>query len=78
MAIESRSAEVGGVKLSYSTAGQGLAVVLLHGYAETSRMWRPIIPQLARRFRVIAPDLPGFGDSAIPDDGLDLTTAAGR
>ncbi|MGA9520058.1 MAG: alpha/beta hydrolase [Myxococcaceae bacterium] len=78
MAIESRSAEVDGVKLSYSTAGQGPAVVLLHGYAETSRMWRPIIPQLARRFRVIAPDLPGFGDSAIPDDGLDLTTAAGR
>ncbi len=78
MAIESRSAEVGGVKLSYSTAGQGPAVVLVHGYAETSRMWRPIIPQLASRFRVIAPDLPGFGDSAIPDDGLDLTTAAGR
>ena len=38
-------------------------MILLHGYAETSRMWRPIIPVLAERFTVIAPDLPGIGDS---------------
>jgi pimeloyl-ACP methyl ester carboxylesterase len=53
-------------------------VVLLHGYAETSRMWRPIIPVLAKRFRVIAPDLPGIGDSDIPADGLDMKSAAIR
>ena len=53
-------------------------VVLIHGYAETSRMWRPIIPMLAERFTVIAPDLPGIGDSAIPADGLDMKTAAIR
>ena len=77
--IASRTAEVDGLKLHYLTAGQGPAVVvLLHGYAETSRMWRPLIPQLAGRFRVIAPDLPGIGDSAVPADGLDMKAAAIR
>src|SRR5207245_6499076 len=51
---------------------------LLHGYAETSLMWKPMIPLLAQRFTVIAPDLPGIGDSAIPADGLDMKTAAIR
>ncbi len=48
------------------SAGHGPAVVLLHGYTQTSRMWRPIIPLLAEKFTVIAPDLPGIGDSSIP------------
>src|SRR5271169_3445061 len=77
-AILSRTAEVDGLKLHYLTAGQGPAVVLLHGYTQTSRMWRPIIPLLAKRFTVIAPDLPGIGDSDIPADGLDMKTAAIR
>jgi pimeloyl-ACP methyl ester carboxylesterase len=76
--VASRDAEVEGVKLHYTTAGHGPAVILLHGYAETSRMWKPIIPLLAERFTVIAPDLPGIGDSAIPVDGLDMKTAAIR
>ena len=77
-AVVSRDAEVEGVKLHCTTAGHGPAVILLHGYAETSRMWKPIIPLLAERFTVIAPDLPGIGDSAIPADGLDMKTAAIR
>src|SRR5256885_16841569 len=77
-AIVSRDAEVEGVKLHYMTAGHGPAVILLHGYAETSLMWKPIIPLLAERFTVIAPDLPVIGDSAIPVDGLDMKTAAIR
>ena len=77
-AIASRSAEVDGVRLHYLKAGQGPALILLHGYAETSRMWRPILPLLAERFTVIAPDLPGIGDSAIPANGLDMKTAATR
>src|SRR5437660_1730413 len=77
-AVVSRDAEVNGVKLHYMTAGHGPAVILLHGYAETSRMWKPIIPLLAERFTVIAPDLPGIGDSAIPADGLDMKTSAIR
>jgi pimeloyl-ACP methyl ester carboxylesterase len=76
--IASRTAEVNGVKLHYLTAGHGAALLLLHGYAETSRMWRPIIPALAQRFTVIAPDLPGIGDSDIPADGLDMKSAAIR
>ena len=77
-AIVSRDATVEGVSLHYLTAGHGPMVVLIHGYAETSRMWRPIIPLLAQRYTVIAPDLPGIGDSAIPADGLDMKTAAIR
>ncbi len=77
-AIASRTAEINGAKLHYLTAGHGAALVLLHGYAETSLMWRPIIPALAKRFTVIAPDLPGIGDSDIPADGLDMKSAAVR
>jgi pimeloyl-ACP methyl ester carboxylesterase len=76
--IVSRSTEVEGVKLHYLTAGHGPAVILLHGYTQTSRMWKPIIPLLAEKFTVIAPDLPGIGDSSIPTDGLDMKTAAIR
>ena len=76
--IASRTADVDGLKLHYLFAGRGPAVILLHGYTQTSRMWRPIIPLIAKRFTVIAPDLPGIGDSAIPKDGLDMKTAAIR
>jgi pimeloyl-ACP methyl ester carboxylesterase len=75
-AIDSRTAEANGVKLHYLTAGRGPVVLLLHGYAETSRMWRPLIPRLAEKFTVIAPDLPGIGDSEIPAAGLDMKSAA--
>ena len=77
-AITSRSVEIHGAKLHYMTAGHGPTLILLHGYAETSLMWKPIIPALARRFTVIAPDLPGIGDSDIPSDGLDMKSAAIR
>ena len=77
-AIASRTEEVQGLKLHYLTAGHGPAVILLHGYTQTSRMWRPLIPRLAEKFTVIAPDLPGIGDSDIPADGLDMKSAAVR
>ncbi len=77
-AIASLTGDGGGVKIHYLKAGQGPAVILLHGYTQTSRMWRPIIPLLAAKFTVIAPDLPGIGDSSIPTDGLDMKTAAIR
>ncbi len=76
--IVSHSTKVDGIELYYLTAGHGPAVVLLHGYTQTSHMWRPIIPLLAEKFTVIAPDLPGIGDSEIPRDGLDMKTAAIR
>ena len=74
----SRTAAVDGLTLLYLTAGHGPALVLLHGYTQTSRMWTPIIPRLAEKFTVIAPDLPGIGDSEIPADGLDMKSAALR
>src|SRR5438093_1817422 len=76
--IDSRTAKIDNVDLHYLTAGHGPAVILLHGYAETSRMWRPIIPLLAEKFTVIAPDLPGIGDSSIPADKIDMLSAANR
>jgi pimeloyl-ACP methyl ester carboxylesterase len=75
-AISAKVADVDGLKIHYMTAGHGTALILLHGYAETSRMWRPIIPTLAGKFMVIAPDLPGIGDSSIPADGVDMKRAA--
>jgi len=69
---------VEGLKLHYLAAGRGPAVILLHGYTQTGRMWRPLIPLLADKFTVIAPDLPGIGDSDVPPDGLDMKSAAIR
>src|SRR5882762_9044097 len=78
--IASKTATVDGLQFHYLTAGNGPAVILLHGYTQTSRMWRPIIPLLAEKFTVIAPDLPGIGDSSIPANNseIDMITAARR
>jgi pimeloyl-ACP methyl ester carboxylesterase len=76
--VESRFGKVEGKKLHYLTTGQGPALILLHGYTQTSRMWRPLIDKLKDKFTVIAPDLPGIGDSDIPKDGCDMKTAAIR
>lgn len=68
-AIASRFANVNGTRLHYLTAGSGEPVILLHGYAETSHMWRPLMALLANTHTVIAPDLRGAGESATPADG---------
>jgi pimeloyl-ACP methyl ester carboxylesterase len=68
-ATESRFANVNGVRLHYLVAGKGDPVVLLHGYAETSHMWRPLMAKLADTRTVIAPDLRGAGQSSTPADG---------
>jgi pimeloyl-ACP methyl ester carboxylesterase len=68
-AIESRFASVNGVKLHYLAAGTGDPVILLHGYAQTSHMWRPLMAELAKTHSVIAPDLRGFGGSDKPAQG---------
>jgi pimeloyl-ACP methyl ester carboxylesterase len=74
--IGSENAVVDGLKLHYLSSGSGPAVLLIHGFAETSLMWRPLISTLAGKFRVIAPDLPAFGDSDILTDGVGMTKAA--
>jgi pimeloyl-ACP methyl ester carboxylesterase len=76
IAIETRSAELPGVRFQYLIAGRGDSVFLLHGYAQTSHMWRPLISELAKTHRVIAPDLRGFGSSSKPESGYDKKTMA--
>ncbi len=66
---QSRFANVNGVRLQYLVSGTGDPVVLLHGYAETSHMWRPLMAHLARTHTVIAPDLRGAGQSSTPAVG---------
>ncbi len=68
-AIQSRFANVNGVRLHYLSAGSGQPIVLLHGYAQTSHMWRPLIEKLAATHTVIAVDLRGAGQSATPPAG---------
>ena len=72
------TATIDGTRIYYRTGGTGPALILLHGYAQTSRMWNRIMPELAKRFTLIVPDLPGIGDSEIPANGLDMKTAATR
>jgi pimeloyl-ACP methyl ester carboxylesterase len=62
----SRFATAGGVRLHYVIGGAGTPVVLLHGWPATWYEWHAVMPALARRHTVIAPDLPGLGDSAAP------------
>jgi pimeloyl-ACP methyl ester carboxylesterase len=73
-----RSVTVDGCTVSATIGGHGPAVVLLHGYAEDSRMWKPLAVSLSSRFTVIAPDLPGIGNSSVPSSGLDMSTSARR
>lgn len=74
--IEDRFASVNDVRLHYLTAGKGQPVILLHGYAQNSHMWRPLIGELAKSRLVIAPDLRGFGQSSKPASGYDKKTMA--
>jgi pimeloyl-ACP methyl ester carboxylesterase len=72
----SRDARIDGASIHYKTGGSGPAVILLHGFAETSRMWNPILPALGAKFTVVAPDLPGIGNSSIQTGEMDVKTAA--
>ena len=69
-------AEVNGLRLFYRRAGAGEPVVLIHGFPETSYAWRKVMPRLAERYTVIAPDLRGCGASDRPETGYDKRTVA--
>jgi len=66
---QDRFANVNGVRLHYLIAGTGAPLMLLHGYAETSHMWRPLMAVLAKTHTVVAPDLRGAGQSSAPAAG---------
>src|SRR5207253_7350907 len=76
--FRTKSVPVDGGTVAVTVGGSGPPIVLIHGYAESSRMWKPLARELAPRFTVIAPDLPGFGQSSIPKTGLEMKTAAER
>ncbi len=67
--FESAYREVDGVKLHYVKGGQGPLVMLVHGFGQTWYEWHQLMPELAKRFTVIAPDLPGLGQSEPPKTG---------
>jgi pimeloyl-ACP methyl ester carboxylesterase len=71
-----RDSRVNGVRIHYTIGGNGSLVVLLHGYAQTSHMWGPVLGELAKKHRVIAPDLRGAGGSEKPATGYDKKTMA--
>jgi pimeloyl-ACP methyl ester carboxylesterase len=75
-AIQSNSFGIGSLKFRYLVAGQGDPVILLHGFAQTSHMWRPLMNELGKTRTVIAPDLRGFGESSKPEEGYDKKTMA--
>ena len=74
--IALRTVPVNGVELNVATAGEGPVVVLLHGFPHTWEVWRPVIDGLADDYRVVAPDLRGFGASSRAETGYDAKTLA--
>lgn len=74
--FESGTATANGVRLHYVRGGSGYPVVLIHGFGQTWYEWRKVMPALAERYEVIAPDLRGMGDSAPAKSGFDKRTAA--
>jgi pimeloyl-ACP methyl ester carboxylesterase len=64
--MELRQVSIHGHRVAYRSAGRGPVVLLVHGMAGSSRTWRHVMPALAARFTVLAPDLPGHGESAKP------------
>jgi 2-hydroxymuconate-semialdehyde hydrolase len=73
--LERHRARISAGDISYVEEGDGPAVVLLHGFPTNADLWRNLAPLLAPRFRVVAPDLLGYGESGKPEDA-DLSMAA--
>ncbi len=66
--------EVNGIRLHVAVAGEGKPIILLHGFPEFWYSWRKVIPKLAEKYRVIVPDMRGYGQSDIPQKGYDIDT----
>ncbi|HKR81622.1 MAG TPA: alpha/beta hydrolase [Candidatus Saccharimonadales bacterium] len=76
MGFEHQTAEVNGINVHYVIGGSGAPLLLWHGFCETWYCWRKIMPELAKRFTVIAPDMRGFGDSGKPEGKYDARLLA--
>jgi pimeloyl-ACP methyl ester carboxylesterase len=71
-----RLATVNGIQMHYVIGGKGEPLVLLHGWPQSWYEWRHVMPALAQKYTVIAPDIRGFGDSSKPSTGYDGNTTA--
>lgn len=74
--IQYHTVSIGNIRMSYMQAGAGTPLLLLHGFPQHSHMWRKIMPSLAQKYLVIAPDLRGMGGSSITAGGYDKKTMA--
>ena len=73
---ESKFAQVNGIRLHYVKMGEGPLLILLHGWPQTWYEWRKVMPALANKFTVVAPDLRGLGLSEKTPTGYDKHTIA--
>ena len=77
LAVQEGVADAGAIRVHYLRAGAGeTMIVLVHGWPQSSREWRSVMPILAQRFTVVAPDLRGVGGSDAPAAGYDKETLA--
>lgn len=76
--FDRRDVDVDGVGIHARVAGSGPAILLLHGYPESSYMWRHVAPALTSDFTVVAADLRGYGESDAPADDADHLTYSRR
>ena len=76
MILEKKRIRVAAGEIAYADEGEGPAVLLLHGFPTSSHLWRDLVPILAPRFRAIAPDLIGYGDSERPAEAEAVTIRA--
>jgi pimeloyl-ACP methyl ester carboxylesterase len=74
--IEHCFLDAGGLRMHFVEAGEGEPVVMLHGWPQHWYVWRHVIPLLAPHWRVICPDLRGFGWTDVPNSGYDRETMA--
>lgn len=62
--------------IAYEDTGSGFPVVLIHGFCETGAIWKDFSPALSKKYRILIPDLPGFGKSPLPSDGFSIDDIA--
>jgi pimeloyl-ACP methyl ester carboxylesterase len=74
--VANRQIDAGNLRVNLVEAGAGEPVLLLHGWPQDNRLWRELIDRLAPRYRLLAPDLRGFGHTEAPGDGYDGETFA--
>jgi pimeloyl-ACP methyl ester carboxylesterase len=71
-----QTANINGVNLHYVIGGTGEPLLLIHGFGQNWYMWNRLLPEFSKHFTVIAPDLPGLGESDKPDSGYDKKSMA--